>query len=315
MLIVSALWQICRMAGEEIRATLRGGEAELGLIRAHDVARLLLGLDSAVAAASYAALHQPRRTGTGRHRSAVEAASRLVFQQVEPGSVVAVLSLPVLAQDDSGALELELDDLAGAAFDRLVGSVGQTPDQVDVGIARALADLGDGLAIGERFDELVVSSRRNDQVLRLDSAARSHFRQLADRPPVTQQPDVLVGSLREADFDRHTARLQTSANETVTVTFPPELDDDVQEALRGQAEFAGEVTYDPVTDTAKRVQLRSVSAPLSLPIDLDVFWAPQSVDELARAQGVAPATLDRPLFDATEQERREIAEALAELDG
>ncbi|NIH68237.1 hypothetical protein [Modestobacter marinus] len=303
------------MAGEEIRVTLRGDGAELGSIRASDVARLLLGMESAVAAASYAALRQPRRTGTGRHRSAVEAASRLVFQQVEPGSVVAVLSLPVLAPDDSGALDLELDDLAGAAFDRLVASAGQSSEQVDAGIARALADLGDGLGIGERFDELVISSRRNDQVLRLDSAARGYFRRLAGQPTIAQQSDVLVGSLREADFDRHTARLQTSANETVTVTFPPELDDDVHEALRGQAEFAGEVTYDPVTETARRVELRAVSTPLSLPVDADAFWAPQSIDELASAQGVAPAGLDKSLFDATEQERRDIAEALAELNG
>jgi len=303
------------MAGEEIRATLRGGEAELGLIRAHDVARLILGLESAVAAASYAALGQPRRTGTGRHRSAVEAASRLVFRKVEPGSVVAVLSLPVLVENEDGALDLELDDLAGSAFDRLVTAGGRSLDQVDGGIARALADLGDGLAIGERYDELVLSSGRSNQTLRLDSAARGYFRRLADGPLLQRQPDVLVGSLREADFDRHTARLRTASNETVVVTFPPELDGDVHEALRSQAEFQGEVTYDPVTDAAKRVQLRAISTPLPLPFDTDAFWAPQSVDELARAQGLGVATFDRPLFEATDQERREIAEALAEFNG
>ena len=303
------------MAGKEIRATLQGGEAELGRIRAHDVARLLIGLEAAVAAASYAALGQPRRTGTGRHRSAVEAASRLVFQQVESGSVVAVLSLPILAEDEDGALDMELDDLAGAAFDRLVTTGGQSRDQVDGGVARALADLGDGLAIGERYDRLIVSSGRSNQVLRLDSAARSFFRRLADSPLIEQQSDVLVGSLREADFDRHTARLRTASSETVVVTFPPELDRNVQEALRSQAEFEGEVTYDPGTDSAKRVQLRAISAPSPLPFDTDAFWAPQAVDELAHAQGVAPVTFDRPLFEATDQERREIAEALAELNG
>jgi hypothetical protein len=301
------------MAGEELRATLEGGEAQLGQIQARDVARLIQGLEAAVAAAAYAALGRPRRTGTGRHTASVEAASRLVFRGVEAGSVVTVLALPVLARDDEDVLDIEVDDLAGAALDRLVGAAEQSSDHVDAGIARALADLADSLGIGERYDDLLVRSSRSTQVLRLDSAARLHFRRLADSP-VAQQPDVLMGSLREADFDRYTARLRTASNETVVVSFPPELEDDVHEALRGQAQFEGEVTYDPATATAKRVHLRRVSSPVSLPFDMEAFWSSQSVAELASAQSVGPATLDGPLVELSDSEKRDILDAMAHLE-
>ena len=109
--------RVAPMAGEVFRATLRGSDATLGVVRASDVARLLIGLESAVAAAAYAALGKPRRGSTGRHRAAIEAASRLHFQNVEPGSVVAVLRLPRLAEVTDGTFDVEVDDLAGAAFD------------------------------------------------------------------------------------------------------------------------------------------------------------------------------------------------------
>ena len=64
------------MAGEEFRAKLQGNDATLGVVRARDVARLILGLESAVAAAAYATLGKPRKGSTGRHRAAIEAASR-----------------------------------------------------------------------------------------------------------------------------------------------------------------------------------------------------------------------------------------------
>ena len=43
------------------------------------------------AAAAYAAVGRARKGSTGRHRAAIEAASRLRFQTVEAGSVVEVL--------------------------------------------------------------------------------------------------------------------------------------------------------------------------------------------------------------------------------
>jgi hypothetical protein len=98
------------MAGDDFRATLHGPDASLGVVRARDVARLITGLESAVAAAAYATLGKPRRGSTGRHRAAIEAASRLRFQNVESGSVVAVLRLPQLAEVDDGTFDVGIDD-------------------------------------------------------------------------------------------------------------------------------------------------------------------------------------------------------------
>ena len=301
------------MAGEELRATLRGRDAALGVVRASDVARLITGLESAVAAAAYAALGRPRRGSTGRHRAAIEAASRLRFQNIESGSVVAVLRLPQLAEVTDATFEVEVDDLAGAAFDHLVAAFAQPDDHVDTGIARALADLGQELGIGERHDELVLTSVRTSGEGRLDVSAKERMRRLADAP-LGHQSDVLVGTLHAADFDRHTARLHTATGETVTVDFPAELADEIQEALREQAAFEGIITFDPNTATVKRVGLRRISAPEPLPFDSSAFWEKTSVAELAHAQGVQPATFEAPFAEWSEEELADIASALADLD-
>lgn len=301
------------MAGEELRATLRGSDATLGVVRASDVARLILGLEAAIAAAAYAAVRKPRRSSTGRHRAAVEAAARLRFQSVEPGSVVAVLRLPRLAEATDDAFDVEVDDLAGAAFDQLLASFAQPDDQVDVGIARALADLGQELGIGERHDALVLTSQRSTAVAHLDAGTKERMRRLADAP-LGRQSDVILGTLHEADFDRRTARLHAATGETVTVEFSAELDDQIQEALRAQATFEGIVSFDPTTAVAKRVELRRISTPEPLPFDTSAFWVQTSVEDLAEAQGVQPVTFEAPLADWTEQERADLAGALADLD-
>jgi hypothetical protein len=301
------------MAGEEFRATLRGSDATLGVVRASDIARLILGLESAVAAAAYAALGKPRRGSTGRHRMAVEAASRLHFENVEPGSVVAVLRLPQLAHVTDGAFDFEVDDLAGAAFDRLVASFAQPDDQVDAGIAKALADLGQELGIGERHDELQLTSPRSSVTGHLDAGAKERMRRLADAP-LGRQPDVIVGTLYEADFDRRTAHLHAATGETVTVEFPAELDDQIQEALRAPATFEGIISFDPATSIVRRVDLQRISTAEPLPFDTSAFWVTASVEGLAQEQGIEPATFEAPLAHWSEQEVADIASALADLD-
>lgn len=300
------------VAAAEVRATLRGDEAVLGRVPARDVARMLTGLETALAAAAYAALRQPRRASTGRHRAAVAAVSRLTFSTVETGSVVTVLALPeqVGATDDT--LPVDVDGLAGTAFDLLVRTLDEDDADVDAGVARALADLGDGLGIGDRYDELVVSSSRSGHTLHLERQARARLRRLAERP-TTQQPDVLVGSLREADFDKQTARLRTATGETVVVTFPLALEDQVHEALRSHAHFEGVVTYDPITEVARRVHLREVSTTPPLAADGEDFWEPATVAELASTQGVGPASFDGPMIELTDDERRDLGEALVDL--
>lgn len=303
------------MAGEEIRATLSGGEAQLGEIRAADIARLLIGLEAAVAAAAYRALGTTRRGSTGRHIAPVEAASRLKFRAVEQGSVAAVLALPDLTTPEPDMFDLDVDDLAGAAVDRLIGtSVGTDAQGLDPGIARALAELTDQLDIGGRFDALTITSARTTTQLHLDAAARHHLHVVASADAF-RDDGAVIGSLREADFDRRTARLRTPLGESVSVSFPAELDGEIQAALRQQTSLVGEATYDPVTSTVRHVSIRAVATQDILPTSEGDFWNPISVADLVAEQGVPAASFDEPWFDATEHESRELAEALAELDG
>jgi hypothetical protein len=158
-----------------------------------------------------------------------------------------------------------------------------------------------------------LTSARTPVPGRLDRATTARMRRLADAP-LGQHPDVLVGTLREDDFDSHTARLRTATGETVTVDFPVELEDQIQNALRERATFEGIVTFDPATTTVKRVDLRRISNPEPLPFDSSAFWEKTSVAELAQAQGVEPATFDAPFGDWTQPELADIASALADLD-
>jgi hypothetical protein len=299
------------MAGEEIRVTLHGPAAQLGYVQARDVARLIEGLEAALAASAYASLGTPRRAATGRHRAAIEAASRLRFRDVRSGSVVTILALPDLAELQTGMLNVGVDDLAGAALDRLAATFNAPDAEVDQGIARTIAELAESLGIGERHDDLVLTSDRRSSGFRLDVGSRTRMRRLADAP-APQKPEILVGSLREADFDRLTARLQTSSGETVVVDFPPELSDAIYDVLRGPAQVEGMVTFDPQTATARRVDVRSVTSPQNLPFGSGDFWDTTSVRD--RLETAVPPDLEHLGEEFTQQERDDLLEALADLD-
>jgi hypothetical protein len=136
-------------------------------------------------------------------------------------------------------------------------------------------------------------------------------------PPAPTRPDALVGVLVEADFEKRTARLRTTAEPAVQVSFDDDLADDIQIALRQPASFRGEVVYDRETSLAKSVRLRRVERgeQLILGVDAEEFWQARSFDQLAQLQGAGQSVDLKALYDAgaTDKERDAFMAALSEL--
>jgi hypothetical protein len=102
------------------------------------------------------------------------------------------------------------------------------------------------------------------------------------------EPACSLARLVEADFERYTARLQLPTGGGVTVRFPSELSDEIQEALRQVATFEGLVSYDPKTSVAKSVQLQAISHGEQLTLgfgEFGEFWQHRSIEDPTRSAG------------------------------
>lgn len=298
-----------------IQVRVTGAQARPGEIAASDVARLILGLERAMARAAYLVLGRPRQSASGRHTGAVEAASRLRFVGSGPGSFVQLLALPEARKAIGDELDLPVDDLSRRAFDRLVGFIGAPDDDADVGLAAAVAQLADELGIGERNDTLIVGEPDPGcpQAV-VDKATGQRMRHLAQRPPAHRE-DAVVGLLFEADFERYTARLRLPAGGVVTVSFRAGLADDVQRALRAETQLEGWVRYDTRTGAATSVETRTVVRAEQLLLD-DGGWSfndNPSVVELQQRQGVVgpPDLAELSANDLNEEERDAFLAALS----
>jgi hypothetical protein len=255
-----------------LQARLVGVDAELGRVAAADVARVVLGLERAMAQAAYLVLARRRRGTTGRHLLAVERAARLRYVGLEIGSLVQVLALPDDADPVEGELPLRVVDLSERALDRIFDTV-EGRGSVSAGVAGAVAQLAAEVGIGDRHTalELAGPTRAGPdgepagtrQVI-LDGAVRRRLHGLGTSPPDDPRDETLVGVLVEADFEHNTARLRLPTEVAVEVTFPAELADVVQEALRERSRVDGIVSYDPRTAQARAVELHSVVRGLQL---------------------------------------------------
>jgi hypothetical protein len=90
--------KVVRRVGEVVRVRLVGGQAELGLVAASDVAKLLLGIERAVRLAASGILG--RSPTPGRWIGLIEQVASFRLVGVERGSVVGVLELPELDVSD-----------------------------------------------------------------------------------------------------------------------------------------------------------------------------------------------------------------------
>ena len=304
----------------ELRLRLSGEDAELGKVPARDVAQLILLVERVVMRAASAVVGRPKTAG-GRPERVIAAAARFRLRGIESGSVVPILELPeapVSAGEQT--LEVEAATLTEIALESLFAAA--EGDEVDPVVAGALLDLTDKLQIGERYESLAFEFRsraRAPRTVEIDRAGRARLRDVVERQEVALREDTLVGTLVEADFEKRTARLRGPFQEAVSVSFPDELADDIHEALRQQATLLGKIAYDPETRVARSVRLQQITRgrQLALGIDPDEFWAERSITELARAQGVVPATRPEELYDAgaSEEERDAFMAALASLAG
>lgn len=273
-----------------LRVRLVGEDADLGRVAARDVARLLLGVERAVArAASHVAGHQVK--ATGRRRRSIEETTRFKLLGIERGSVVGVLELPQLGTDED---KLDLGDASLgelAVESTFATAAGAETRHVDV--ADALVQLADEVGIGSRFDALLLEEDRlqAQTTVTLDRAARDRLFKVVSSAPEPRE-EGLIAVLVEADFENHTARLRTAAGQRIAVRFDPDLADDIYEGLRRQAEFLGEVSYDPKTMEAKAVELRRIVTSEQLVIGLEAgdFWSSTPIQDLAAERGIGPVT-------------------------
>jgi len=270
-----------------VRVRLSGGEARLGSIPAADVANLLLGAQRAMARATGGVLRRPIKP-TGRWGRAIEEAVRFRLVGIEEGSVVGILELPTVEPDPS-QLELDPSTLGETALGYALRTAAGEADDVDV--ARAFVKLLDQVGVGSRYEAVTFETDLPNvprQVV-IDAPARDRLAGLAAAAP-EPKADTLVGVLFEADFEAFTARLRAADGRLVLVSFDEDQANDIKRALRGRAEVVGEVSYDPATSQAVKVELRSIAQAVQLEMGLETedFWSEVSIDQLQVERGVEP---------------------------
>jgi len=296
-----------------IEIILEGENAKLGEVPASDIAKLFLGVESAIARASGHVLGR-RVKATGRWGKVIEQAAHLRLVEYREGSIVHVLEVPEPLIDEA-SLQLGAASLGEQGVDLALAVLAEEePGAVDV--AEQWLLVADALAIGQRYEALRVESSNGTRVrsARMDGRTRQRLRVAVDKAKTTPiQPNRLRGTLFEADFERDTARLRTPLGEPVDVRFGPDLADDIYRVLRAPAEFEGEVAYDPETTHAVAIVVRTISPAeqLELGFDADEFWRSASVSQLAAEQHVTAVTDVADLYvRATDAEADAFLEAL-----
>jgi hypothetical protein len=272
-----------------IRAQLEGTNAEPGQVAAADVARIILGLERAIARAAYLVLGKSRR-GTGRHSHAIESAARLRFVGVERGSFVELLALPEVAEPSDDELPIPIADLSSQAFDRILETISNDGGETDTELAAAIAQMASELGIGDRNTSIILADNSLELTgstprhATIDAAVRERMQRLST-PQSTSKDQTLVGVLVEADFEAYKARLRLVDGRAVTVRFSAELANDIQEALRSRAGFEGVVRYHRTTSQAASVEVSAVVRGMQLTLDADSFWNADTFADLQAAQG------------------------------
>lgn len=295
-----------------LRVRLTGAAATLGSVPASDVAKLLLGVERAVARGAGAVLGR-QVSGAGRWGKVIETAVRFRLVGIETGSVVGVLELPELEPEPD---TLEFDASTLGEFGLIATIRTALGEDDDAAIAAELVKLVDGVGVGRRYDAITLDTELDGQPRQVvvDAPARDRLHHVATKDGVAERADTLVGVLVEADFEKFTARLRGGDGTSVAVEFDEEQADDIQEALRAPAQLVGQISYDPKTSRAIKVELRTITRAEQLAMRLEPgeFWQDLTVEELRTQQAVGPVTADSTLGDdaLTDEEAEAFLSAL-----
>jgi len=274
---------------------------------------MLLGVERAVARAAGHVIGRQVKP-TGRRGRAIEETTRFRLLAIERGSIVGVLELPEEAAD-ADTLNVDVPSLGQLPLgSALATAAGEETEQVDV--AEAFVRLVDDVGVGSRFQSLTLEEEgpAGHKMVTLDRPARDRLFEIVSAAP-SARDDSLIGVLVEADFESNTARLRTTGGQRIAIRFEAELADSIQEGLRRQAEFLGEVSYDAKTMEARSVSLRRIVRGDQLMIGFDAgdFWAPSVIDKLAAGQEIGLVEDVSALRDR-EASDEEVDRLLAALD-
>jgi hypothetical protein len=299
-----------RAATYQVR--LVGGDAEFGRVPAADVARLLLGVERAVARAAGAAIGRPVKP-TGRWEAVIKRATEFRLVRLRGGSIVAELDLPETT-DEEHQLLLK-DTRLGQRGWALTIEAASDGDNADLDVQRVLADWADQLGIGTRYEAVELRRKGDRRRVRIDRACRDRLRDAIQRRQRLDTVAAVAGVLVEADFERHTAHVRTPMGELVELQFDDEQEETIYEALRQRSEFEGDVRYDLVTNSIKSVRLRRVirTEQLIFGEDAGEFWRSVSFSELSERQGTGVISSFDELQDDTLSDE-EFAAFLAAVD-
>jgi hypothetical protein len=303
--------------GDIIRLRLEGPGSEPGKIPVADITRLFQGYERALGRAAEARIRRQARTG--RRGAAVETATRVIFRRIKRGSLIAEMELPELGGQD--VLELDDDHLGELAAGDLLALI-EDPDRDggDDWVADALATLGDELGIGTHYLALTIELLPHDgspaRRARFTGETRQRLeRRLGDAASRSARDDRVVGTLVEADFERHSAHVLTADQRRVAVTFSEDQADEIQMWLRRPGEMEGRIEYDARSGTALALELRRIVHPVQIQAILlsEEFFRHRGVAELAVDQGVSAIHDVDALADmnATQEELAAFLDALA----
>ncbi len=282
---------------------LTGDNARLGELYASDIARLIDGVQRAISQA--AAQLAGRVPGTtGRLPKIAADAARLRLTDIREGSFVLELAPPDAPSTTEGSeqetLNLDDSDLGESAIRAVIDVISGSGAEF-TGAAAALNQLAEDLDIGERYETLALSQPGDvPSEAVLDMSARVRLSAVAQRRTRHDDEGTLVGILYEADFEKSSAHLRTPLGTSVTVYFGDDHARAIKEALRESSQLQGRITYNVATSAIVSVDLTDIALTEQLVMpSIGEFWAEESLEELAEAQGVGVVESIEALQDDT----------------